>query len=603
MDCGIGPIKIRSSSRGQTADSAAGGANRDRGPEPAFCEEAVVDGEGLSTYWRMNTSPVASTELANLLRALRKAAGYLGPNVGRIEWAGMSQGDAGAIVLDPSFVLGRYPIPGEKVDRVIGVLVHEAVSRIEWSDLVWRKLEPYLEGMKILHNVKFQKIVEKGEQIYCDMVLDRCMLGLYAARARRAAMSKARLRLPPNKATLDELLHLWWESTWGEEDTPAGVRYDGTLESLRELTRRLKETSESSVRVDRRCEQRKSLYIEAWENTKEAVVPLDVVDKVLVWHPEPRSTESGPRRSTRTCRSGTELTSPMAGRVEMELAAHSTDLTPIIRSVAGYDNEDVVPMSRWDFTIAARPVVDGRQVTRLRALFRTYAERSKLVSRGLISGKIDQKRLYRAPISGRCFMEAHTIPNMNWNICLLVDASGSMRGGKWRLVENSVATIHKAFLGFENSFRAWAYFEANGISMLSNLVQGKNLLSIPPAGQTTSGQSIIAAAYFMPQDSRRRLLIHITDGESNLGCRVQYGIDFCRERGIHLVTLGCGHTDRKALQEQYGRSIEFLNSFSRLPSVLEKLLKWTLVYGRADNHSSSRHSRALSPFDGRGGAM
>ncbi|MBI5568723.1 MAG: VWA domain-containing protein [Desulfomonile tiedjei] len=570
------------------------------GSEPS--EEATVDGQGLSAFWRMNTSPVAATELANLLRALRKAAGYLGPNVGQIEWAGMSRGNTGAIILDPSLVFGRYPVPSEKVDYVLGVLVHEAISRIEWSDLVWKKLEQYLAGMRILHKIMFQKIVETGEQIYCDMILDRCLLGLYAARARRVAMGQARLRLRGDKVTVDELVQLWWEITWGES-LPAGLEaYEDALVPLHGLSSRLRETSTSSARLDQRCEQRSSLYVEAWEQVKEAVVPLAVLNKVLVWHPESGSAgcSQRPRESARGTR--TELPTFVARKVEAELAKSSTDLTPIIRSVVGYENEDVVPMSRWDFDISARPVVDTKQVNRLRAIFRTYADRSKLVSRGLTSGKIDRKRLYRAPISGRCFMEAHHIPNMNWNICLLVDASGSMRGPKWRLVENTVATIHKAFLGFENSFRAYAYFEANGISMVANLVRARNLVSIPPSGQTTSGQSIIAAAYFMPQDSRRRLLIHITDGESNLGCHVQHGIDFCSDKGIHLVTLGCGYNNRQAMLKQYGRGIQFLNSFGQLPSALEKLLKWTLIYGGTDNHTPSQRNWALDQFDSQGGA-
>ena len=601
MDRRIDPIRIPSSSSEKTVDATGRIESLCTGEGSELHEEIAIAGNGLSAFWRMNTSPVASTELANLLRALRKAAGYLGPNVGHIEWAGMSRGDTGAIILDPSLVAGRYPVPSEKVDYVLGLLVHEAVSRIEWTDLVWKNLEPYLGEMRILHKIMFQKIVEKGEQIYCDMVLDRCLLGLYAARARRAAMKKARSRLPRQKVTVDELVHLWWEITWDNGTSEGLEAYKGALEPLHLLSRRLREMSTSSARLDRRCEQRSSLYIDAWENAKAAVVPLDVANKILVWHPE--SGRAGcsrrPRESTRC--TGTELPSSVARKVEAELARTSTDLTPIIRSIVGYENRDVVPMSRWDFNISARPVVDTKQVGRLRAIFRSYAERSKLVSRGLSSGKIDRKRLYRAPISGRCFMEAHHIPNMNWNICLLVDASGSMRGPKWRLVENTVATIHKAFLGFENSFRAWAYFEANGISMMANLVRGKHLLSIPPSGQTTSGQAIIAAAYFMPQDGRRRLLVHVTDGESNFGCSVQYGLDFCTEKGIHLVTLGCGYSDRTAMVRQYGRAIQFLNSFSQLPSALEKLLKWTLIYG-GNNHSTAQGNWALGQLDTQGGA-
>jgi len=502
-------------------DAAGRCASQGTGPKTEFSEKSVVGGAGLSVFWRMNTSPVASTELANLLRALRKAAGYLGPNVGHIEWAGMSRGDTGAIVLDPSLVSGRYPVPSEKVDYALGILVHEAVSRIEWSDLVWKKLESYLDGMRILHKIMFQRIVERGEQIYCDMVLERCLLGMYAARARRVAMKKARLSLRREKVTVDELVQLWWEITWGESGPEGLDVYGDALEPLRNLSHRLRETSTSSAWLDQRCEQRSRLYIETWEKAKEAFVPLEVVNKVLVWHPRSGSAECGQRPGKAARGPGTELPSCMARKVEAELARSSTDLTPIIRSIVGYDNEEVVPISRWDFNIAARPMVDTKQVGRLRSIFRTYAERSKLVSRGLTSGKIDGKRLYRAPISGRCFMEADHIPNMNWNIGLLADASGSMRGPKWRLVENTVATIHRAFLGFENSFRAWGYFEANGISMMANLVRKRNLLSIPPSGQTTSGQSIIAAAYFMPQDGRRRLLIHITDRETICGFHVQ----------------------------------------------------------------------------------
>lgn len=602
MDCSIGPIRTSRPSSEKPLNAAGQGTSQSTGEGSEFFESTMLRGEGLSAFWRMNTSPVGSTELANLLRALRKAAGYLGPNVGHIEWAGMSRGDSGTIILDPSLVSGRYPVPSGKVDYVLGVLVHEATARIEWSDLVWKKLDPYFEDMRILHKIMFQKIVERGEQIYCDMVLDQCPLGLYAAQARRVAMKKARQRLHPEKVTVDELVHLWWEITWSESTPERLDAYDGALEPLHGLSHRLRETSTSSARLDQRCEQRSSLYIDAWEQAKDAIIPLEVVNKMLVWHPETGSTGTGPRGRKSRRWAVTELPSCTARKVEAELARTSTNLTPIIRSIVGYENEDVVPMSRWDFNISARPVVDIKQVGRLRAIFSTYAQRSKLVSRGLKSGKIDRKRLYCAPITGRCFMEAHHMPNMNWNICLLVDASGSMRGPKWRLVENTVATIHKAFLGFENSFRAWAYFEANGISMIANLVRGRNLLSIPPSGQTTSGQSIIAAAHFMPQDGRRRLLIHITDGESNFGCHVQYGIDFCRDKSIHLVTLGCGHSDRKAMLRQYGKGIQFLDSFRQLPSALEKLLKWTLMYGSTTNHSPSQRNWDFTRFDSQGGA-
>ncbi|MEZ4602915.1 MAG: hypothetical protein R2861_05750 [Desulfobacterales bacterium] len=47
------------------------------------------------------------------------------------------------------------------------------------------------------------------------------------------------------------------------------------------------------------------------------------------------------------------------------------------------------------------------------------------------------------------------------------------------MVENTVANIHKAFTGYQNRLSAWAYFEVNGISMISRLVQKNRLFSVP----------------------------------------------------------------------------------------------------------------------------
>jgi len=118
-----------------------------------------------------------------------------------------------------------------------------------------------------------------------------------------------------------------------------------------------------------------------------------------------------------------------------------------------------------------------------------------------------------------------------------------------------------------------------GVCLISKLTRGSNLLSIPPAGKTATGQAIIAAAYFMPRMGGRSFIIHVTDGESNLGCDVHYGIDYCKRRNIHLVTLGCGYKNREAMLKQYGKAIQFLDHFDQLPSAMEKLLRWIIIYG------------------------
>lgn len=544
--------------------------------------------DGISAFWRKNTSTLESTELANVLRALRKVAGHLGENVGRIEWTGMSCDGGGDIVLDPELVLGRYPVSYGKFDYLVGLVTHEAFHRTEWSDLVWKKTEPDSEGMKIIHKVIFQKIVHTAEDIYVDYISDQSILGLYTQVARAVAMEGAFFKVRPGKITVDELLYLWWNSAWnGSENEQGHEEYQRPLKILQGVSDELKRMSRREKTVTHRCEDRHRLYVKAWEDLKDVIGSWQVVDKMLQWYPEATCEEK--ETTAKTTRKSSSLSPEIALDVETQLAYDSKDITSIIRSVVG-EHVEVVPTSRWDFNIPSHPVIDHQMVARLKAIFQSYADRKIMLNRGLMSGKVDKRRLYRAPITARCFYDKQGIAYMDWNICLLIDASGSMRkGSKWRMVENTVGTIHKAFRGFPNRLQALAYFETGGICMISKLIKERKLLSIPPHGQTASGQAIIAAAYFMSDDERRSFIIHITDGESNFGCDVQYGIDYCREKNVHLVTLGCGYKEKDAMVRQYGKTIQFIDHFGQLPHAIEQLLKWTLIYGK-------RHSSGLDNY-------
>jgi len=549
----------------------------------------------LSEFWRKNTSYSEPLELANLLRALRKVAGHLGPNAGTVEYAGMSQGVSGAIVLDPTLAMGAYPVPSGTVDRLVGLVTHEALHRIEWSDHVWKVLEPSFQRMDGRSLVRFQKIVHTGEDIYVDRVVAGSMLGLYTNLVRREAWAEARSRLDRRRVSVDGLVLLWWEAAWADAPTmsaePPESEYREPASVMAELTVRLVEMAQGrSGRVTDRCQLRADLFEAAWSRLADRITCWPVIDPRLHWFV---SGASPGRKAAEGVRQGDRgsgaLPLRLTREINLRLAEHSPDITPIIQAVVGYETEEVVPTSRWDFHILARPVIDRRLVARLEALLASYGARRAVTSRGLLSGILDRRRLYRSPFSGRCFFRKDRIPSLDWSVTLLMDASGSMRGNKWRLAENAAASLHKALIGYRNTLRAFAYFEVDGVCMISQLVQGKRLLSVPPTGRTASGQAIIAAAHFTPRDRRQRLLIHVTDGESNLGCDVSYGIEYCRRQGIHLVTLGCGTKSRDLMLRQYGRSIQFLDHFGQLPQALERLLRWAFLYG-GDRHPGRRQA-------------
>ncbi|MCD4728674.1 MAG: VWA domain-containing protein, partial [Pirellulales bacterium] len=346
-------------------------------------------------------------------------------------------------------------------------------------------------------------------------------------------------------------------------------------------SRSLKAVSLMKKGATARCEKRAEHYLEAFRKIEDMVSPFFIYDKKLYRYPSAASMEAAVPSINEASKSPSPpLPADVLNEIELQLAKSSIDMTPIIQSVVGFENEDVIPTSRWDFSISAHPLIDRKIVSRLKATFQNYAGRNKIVSRGLLSGKIDHRRLFRATTTGRCFKQNDHLPDLDWNVTLLMDASGSMRGNKWRMVENTVANIHKALTGFHNHLQAFAYFEKDGILMISQLIRNNRIQSVPPSGLTASGQAIIAAAWLMPKKRKRNILIHVTDGESNLGCDVRYGIDYCHRENIDLITLGCGYRDREAMVQQYGKSFKFLDHFGQLARAMERLLKWTFIYGK-----------------------
>lgn len=531
---------------------------------------------GFSSIWRKNLSPLEALELANVLRALRKVAGFVGDNVGSIEWLGMSSKNArGSIILDPEFVMGEYPVSYQKLDILVGVVVHEALHRVVWSERVWSEAQRIAGDTTPLRKLILSKIVGTGEDIYVDLISQKTVLGLYTAKVRRIAIE--RLKTTYDTApSIDELLNVWWDSATGnlallfDLSQEVDEVYRKEIEMLSSVNKELLQISGSDQSVTDRCGKRAELYLVLWEDICDRIKPWKIFDRTM----QSCSSDPAPQNSSgRKPSSGASVAGDM-DEVEVHLAADSTDITPLIRAVVG-DDDEVISTSLWDFDVVnSHPMIDPHLVARLRRIFEVYAERGYLTNRGLTSGKIDPRRLHKAAIDGKCFKEKQFRSEASWNIALLIDASASMRGIKWRMVENTVAAIFTALKGTNNHLQAFGYFEIDNVCMISRLIKDRKLLSLYPTGRTASGQAIIGAALQMERSgSGKRLLIHVTDGGSNCGCGVKYGISYCKSKEIDLVTLGSGSEERELMLEQYGDSIRFLDFIEKLPSVIEGLLR------------------------------
>jgi len=552
----------------------------------------------LSDFWRKNVAHQEAAELACVLKAMRKVAGNIGDNVGLVEYAGMSDQSCGNIIIDPGLLMGTYPVPPEKIDVMVGQVTHEALHQKHWSAYVWKLLGRDFSDMSPRSVIGFQKMIRTGEDIYVDSTVDGSILAGYLQKVRSNALDVDARKLEDHDKSIDMLFWLWWAVASGYSNSSSAFGgYQKPLTILNELSENLLLVGDWYMGVTERCTVRADFYRAAWGRLEEMILSYRIVDKRLYWTASPGLEQSCPQAHGNPEKKHKAFLSPdLTRRINTQLSATSADITPLIHSVVGYDCPDVVPISRWDYHIPAHPVVDSRLVNRVRSLFYSYSDRIVHVNRGLKSGRLDKRRLYRAALNGNCFFQTEQVPSMDWNVTILVDASGSMRGNKWRIVENTIATIHKALLNCGVYFKAWAYFEIDGVCMLSSLVKGSKLFSVPPCGQTASGQAIMAAALLMPRERKKKLLIHITDGESNYGLDVQYGIEHCLKNNIVLVTLGCGCPEQEAMVRQYNNSVHFIFNFKQLPKAIEQLLKWTFIYGGNERRIRQRLAKNTDRF-------
>ena len=540
--------------------------------------------KGDSNYWRVTRLGSEASELAGVLRSLTTVVGHIGMNVGRITWAGdiSIEADRESIVLQPDFVMGDYPVPPGKMDVLTGVCVHEAIRQSEWSGFTWKEAMKQAPAFDKRSNFMKKDILWKlfgsGENIYLEECVSKNILGDYTKHARKILILGL-LRDPKRNPTAWHLFDLW-EQTLLDDAKYANINplYEEPLNYLIENSKKL-----SSIAYDRtksviiRCKNRAEVYLEMFA----AIEPM-----IKSWERDPVSFfEYGKikikkkKKKKEKERTILHAISPdLWEDIDLELSKGSKDLTPLIDQVCNNDRK-VLRTTMSSFTVPANASTDRQLVGRLKNIFQYYAQRVKKINRGLESGKIDRRRLYRALIDKRCFKIEQMLPEFAWNFSVVVDASMSMAGFKWKVVESTMSALHKSLEGYQNNLKIYGYFEWDGVCLISELLRQNILYSIAPTGRTPSGQGIIAAALFMPRKTKqRKFILHITDGESNAGADVEYALDYCKQENIEIMTLGCSYNEKDKLIKQYGKQLQFLDTIDELPKAIERLFQRILKF-------------------------
>lgn len=546
----------------------------------------VAGEQGYSAFWRRDKSPIEVIELAKLLGSLRKIGSFVGSNLGTIVWAGMDHKNG--IALDPTPVVGVYPVPPDRTDIMVGITVRKAFETREWSERL-KKIGAEKASPLPPYRYKLKLFLDMCEQVYLDCLSNCTVLGVYTEKARLwEYTNKAQGFLTP--PTFTHLLHLWWRiaaDRGGEKytepfrDTTAGnVRGVGNLAKLygepmallNSMVGRLIHECPEIPRVTERCEYRLNLYLSVWSDLLNYVKfwPGDRSDPFLIQDPELREVELEDEEK----KALQETIYSFARQIESTFRRKVNYSEEVRGNVKNID--DVVQIEKNDLVMDATNRVDKVLLQKLKLIIKAASQRRTVYNRGLTSGKIDRRRLYRAPTSGTAFHAKKNEFELLNDIVIVVDASGSMADPeKWEQTETIVQTLFSAIKSFNPNSKMFAYNEVNNKCRLTEIFVRGGFFSVLPHGKTASGEAIIATALNLKVRNKKPFLIHITDGASNWGCGVGDAIAFCRRRRINLLTLGigCSPAGKQSLKKEYDNLVQFIDKIDELPDVFRSLIR------------------------------
>lgn len=547
---------------------------------------------GYSEFWRRNKSPVETYEMARLLAAVRKVASYVGRNIGDIIWSGMDA--TGAIAIDPTPLMGRYPVPAQMTDRLIGNTIRRAYRKTEWSDR-FRDLAQTRADLPNRYAYKFQLFFDMAENVYLDGLSNRTVLGYYTEADRKHTIENT-FDAKSHPPTISELLHLWWEiaaDRGGERykapyvDTSARAVssrlslerfYKAPIELMNGMVEGLLHACPKIQGVTERGNFRVDSYLLLWPALFEIIKywATDSRDPFLLRRKVGKNV-LGPE--------GHEDRPPppvyFSKEVQKILPKRTIDFTERVKEMILAEEEDPVRVESNDIVMPGKNRLNKRLLHHLKFVIKTAAQKNTLFNRGLRSGKIDRRRLYRAATTGTIFQTGKDEFELVNDIILLVDATGSMAAPfKWEKAEEIYQTLFSAIKAYNKNARLFAYNEMKSVCRLTELYRGDRFYSIFPHGKTASGEALMATTLSLTGRHKRPFIIHLTDGASNWGCGVQNAITACRRNRVNLLTLGmgCSENSKTQLRAEYGHLVQFVDNIDTLPHLLRALLnksKWS----------------------------
>jgi len=574
----------------------------------------------LSNKWRLQKSNIPAIELANSLKALRKVIGMISPDSESITFGGSQSYNMlnrKHINISIKYALrsGKFPIPPEDFDVLVGLAAHEA-GHTKSEPISVEMLKSELP--RNMDRFTLQYFLDIAEEIYTDALVKRMypVHGEYLTKAREAYLSGEsedysnigltwsnesiynmvcdKTQIKGLDAPIHAMLLNLTEQLQIEWPLRARINlYNNTYQAIVKLLQA--ENIKSAIKSQVENSASKTMA-EDMTNIALSKMGLEPPNRYeMEKHMEktleklldiPHDTQDTSNKSSGDFHTKSDIhnkpeVKQLINDAMAALESDTEDMTSIVNDAVKSDivkspiltRKGPIPTVYKKSTNKSHSKIpDPQLVKELDWVRRIHNIIGRQVFRGMEEGVLDRRRLHRHYIDDKVKKQSKITRRQELDIVLLLDASISMDNKQE--IYNAAIALHHVLR--KQKIQVLSYNSPNSTNVITNHTTNKGIIGeITPDGGTPSGQALIVTALKFPKS----LIIHFTDGEANRSMSPKDALDVIGGKypSVHIVNVIYSNRfdviSQSYTSSHKNHSVMELKKISDFPELLREELK------------------------------